>query len=215
VKGLALFGNLSVVPLPPAAGPGAAAGGGRHYGRLSVLFLVYAFAAGCVTSPCDAHKQGNPMYWTQTFDRLLPLLGHRNWILVVDKAYPYQSAPGITTIDTQSPLPDVLARVATALKEAPHVKPVFYTDRELAFISEAMAPGVEAHRKELARILEGAQTQTLLHDSVFAKLAEASKLFNVVILKTECAIAYSSVFIELDCGYWSAENERALRERMK
>jgi hypothetical protein len=159
--------------------------------------------------------KGQTMYWTQEFDRLLPLLGHRNWILVVDKAYPWQSAPGITTLDTQAPLPDVLARVVSALRAAPHVKPVFYTDRELGFITEAMAPGVEAYRSEAARILEGMQTQTLLHDSVFAKLDQASKLFNVVVLKTDCALAYSSVFIELDCGYWSAGNEKALREAMQ
>ena len=155
------------------------------------------------------------MNWTQTFDSLLPLLGHRNWILVVDKAYPYQSASGITTIDTQAQLPDVLGRVVAALKKAPHVKPIFYTDRELDFITETMAPGVSAYREALASALGSERAQTLLHDSVFAKLAEAAKLFNVVILKTECTLAYSSVFIELDCGYWSAENEKALREAMK
>ena len=154
------------------------------------------------------------MYWTQEFDRLLPLLGHRNWILVVDKAYPLQSAPGITTLDTKMPLTSVLERVVAAIKASTHVKPLFYTDQELGFISEEMAHGVESHRAELARILAGTQTQTLLHDSVFAKLAEAAKLFNVVILKTEGTIAYSSVFIELDCAYWSADKEKKLRDRM-
>ena len=155
------------------------------------------------------------MYWTQELDHVLPLLGHRNWILVVDKAYPYQSAPGITTLDTKAPLPAVLEKVVTALKASTHVKPIFYTDKELGYITEEMAPGVEAYRKDLARILSGTQTQTLLHDSVFAKLAEASKLFNVVILKTEGTLAYSSVFIELDCAYWSGDKEKTLREKMK
>ena len=155
------------------------------------------------------------MSWTQEFDRVLPLLGHRNWILVVDKAYPYQSSPGITYLDTQAPLLAVFENVASAIKASTHVKPIFYTDKELSFISEDMAPGVEAFRAELARILAGAQTQTLLHDSVFAKLAEAAKLFNVVVLKTEGLIAYSSVFIELDCAYWSAEKEKTLRDKMK
>jgi hypothetical protein len=154
------------------------------------------------------------MYWTQELDRILPLLGHRNWLLVVDKAYPFQSAPGITTLDTKAPLPDVLERVVSAITSSTHVKPVFYTDQELGFISEDMAPGVEALRAALGRILSGAETQTLPHDSVFAKLAEAAKLFNVVILKTEGTIAYSSVFIELDCAYWSAEKEKALRDKM-
>jgi hypothetical protein len=146
------------------------------------------------------------MSWTQTFDRTLPLLGHRNWILVVDKAYPSQSAPGIITIDTREPLPAVLEHVKDALAAAPHVRPCYYLD--------ALAPGAEAYRREMARLLEGAPTQTLLHDSVFAKLDQASKLFTVVVLKTESTLAYSSVFIELDCAYWSADREKALRARM-
>lgn len=182
---------------------------------LPVIALACVCMAGCATVPPVTQTQGNPMYWTQEFDRMLPLLGHRNWILVVDKAYPYQSAPGITTIDTKAPLTAVLEKVVADMKASSHVKPIFYTDQELGFITEAMAPGVESHRKELARILAGTQTQTLLHDSVFAKLAEASKLFNVVILKTEGTIAYSSVFIELDCAYWNADKETSLREKMK
>ena len=154
------------------------------------------------------------MSWTHEFERVLPLLGHRNWILVVDKAYPLQSSPGITTIDTQASLTAVLEKVVASVKTSTHVNPIFYTDKELGFISEDLAPGVEAFRADLARILAGARTQTLLHDSVFAKLAEAAKLFNVVILKTEGLIAYSSVFIELDCAYWSAEKEKTLRDKM-
>ena len=38
------------------------------------------------------------MSWKKEFEEILPMLGHRNWILVVDKAYPMQSADGIETI---------------------------------------------------------------------------------------------------------------------
>jgi hypothetical protein len=184
-------------------------------GRLLPLFaFACALISGCAVFNAS-QPQGTAMYWTQEFDRLLPLLGHRNWILVVDKAYPCQSAPGITTIDTKMPLNAVLERVVTSINAASHVKPIVYTDQELGFITEDLAPGVEKHREELARILAGMHPQTLLHDSVFAKLAEASKLFNVVILKTEGTIAYSSVFIELDCAYWSAEREKTLRANMQ
>jgi hypothetical protein len=154
------------------------------------------------------------MYWTQEFDRILPLLGHRNWILVVDKAYPYQSAAGITYIDTKAVLPDVLERVVAAVQASTHVKPTYYTDQELAYLSEDLVAGVDAFRAALQKRLAGAETKTLLHDSVFKKLDDASKLFNVVVLKTECTIPYSSVFIELDCGYWNAEKEQALRAKM-
>jgi hypothetical protein len=54
-----------------------------------------------------------------------------------------------------------------------------------------------------------------MHDSVFVKIDQASRLFKVIILKTEETIPYSSVFIQLDCKYWSDENEKALRELMR
>ena len=155
------------------------------------------------------------MYWTQDFERLLPLLGHRNWILVADKAYPYQSAAGITYLDTKAPLTDVLERVISAIRVSTHIRPAYYTDLELGYVSEDLAPGADAFRAALSKLLEGANVQTLLHDSVFRKLDEASKLFNIVVLKTESTIPYTSVFIELDCGYWSAEKERALRAKMR
>jgi hypothetical protein len=155
------------------------------------------------------------MSWTQEFDRLLPLLGHRNWILVTDKAYPLQSAPGITTLYTHGHPLAVLEHVIQRIGAHGHVSPLFYTDRELAFVAEAMAPGVEAYRQALGLILKEARTQTLPHDSVFAKLDQASKFFSVVVLKTDCMLAYSSVFIELDCGYWNAENEAALRSALE
>jgi hypothetical protein len=155
------------------------------------------------------------MYWTQEFERLLPLLGHRNWILVVDKAYPYQSSPGITYLDTKAPLADVLDRVLTDLKHSTHVKPTFFIDQEFSFLSEDLIPGIDAFREALKKILAEQPTQTLLHESVFKKLDEAAKLFNVVVLKTECTIPYSSVFIQLDCAYWDADKENALRAAMR
>lgn len=146
--------------------------------------------------------------------RLLPLMGHRNWILVVDKAYPYQSSPGISYIDTEEALEPVLDKVLQMLKAAPHVRPIVYMDQELASLDDSLAPGVDALKDNLARLTQGFNVQQILHDQVFAKLDAASKLFNVVVVKTESLIPYTSVFIELDCGYWPAENEKALRARM-
>jgi hypothetical protein len=37
----------------------------------------------------------------------------------------------------------------------------------------------------------------------------------VLILKTNLRLPYTSVFIELDCGYWSPEAERRLRDKME
>jgi len=37
----------------------------------------------------------------------------------------------------------------------------------------------------------------------------------VLVLKTTMTIPYSSVFIRLDCKYWSADAEKRLRARMR
>ena len=40
--------------------------------------------------------------WNQRLAEAMPLLGHRNWILVVDSAYPLQISPGIETVETNA-----------------------------------------------------------------------------------------------------------------
>ncbi len=152
--------------------------------------------------------------WTNEFNNILPLLGHRNWILVVDKAYPLQSANGISYLDSGLPLQETLSYVLAQIEQASHIKPIIYTDRELDLLPQIGQQ--EAQMVETLRTtLHGHEVQSILHDDVFAKLDAASKLFNVVVIKTESTIAYSSVFIELDCGYWTPEKEGKLRQLMK
>ena len=160
-------------------------------------------------------QERQKMEWKNEFQRMLPLLGHRNWILVVDKAYPWQSGNGITTLYTGQPLMKTLEEVVGALKASTHAAPIFYTDKEMNFMTEDMTKGVDAYREQLKKTLEGMNTQSILHNDVFPKLDEAAKLFNILILKTDETIAYSSVFIELDCAYWGPEKEKVLREKMK
>ena len=81
--------------------------------------------------------------WKKEFEQLLPKLGHRNWILVVDKAFPLQSAPGIVTINTGEPMRPVLGELVRMLEKASHVKPVYYTDLELNSLSDDLCPGAE------------------------------------------------------------------------
>jgi len=152
--------------------------------------------------------------WKDKLKKQLPLLGHRNWILIVDKAYPMQSANGITTINTKKDFLDVLKFVLESIKLEKHTSPIIYTDKELTFMDDSLCPGVEKFQKDLKRTLEGSNVNCILHDEVFSKLDKASQLFNVLVIKTECLIPYTSVFFELNCGYWSEEKEKALRNKM-
>ena len=43
----------------------------------------------------------------------------------------------------------------------------------------------------------------------------AGATFRVLIIKTDMTLPYTSVFCELDCGYWSAAAEQRLREALK
>jgi hypothetical protein len=133
---------------------------------------------------------------------------------VVDKAFPLQNAEGIVYIDTDEPLLDVLSFTLSQIEGASHVKPIIYTDKELGYMTKDLVPGIETYRESLSGIIGESDIRVLPHDSVFVKIDEASKLFKAVVLKTDGTIPYSSVFLELDCKYWSAGKEAQLRELM-
>lgn len=145
----------------------------------------------------------------------LPALGHRNWIVIADSAYPLQTAPGIeTVVVTESQLESVKQAIAV-LARAKHVRPHILLDSELDFVPEKDAPGIGAFRKSLASALKGKQVQRMLHEQIIAKLDEAGKTFKVLLIKTPHIQPYTSVFIQLECGYWSDRAEDAMREAMK
>lgn len=150
--------------------------------------------------------------WKETLKTSMPLLGHRNWIVIADSAYPWQVSPGVKTIDTGATQEEVTRTVLEALAATKHVKPTIYVDRELEFVPEDAAPGVSAYRKNLASILAGSEISKLPHEQIIAKLDEAGKTFHVLLLKTSMALPYTSVFLQLECGYWNASSEKRLRQ---
>jgi len=152
--------------------------------------------------------------WESTLKRLLPLWGHRNWIVIADAAYPAQANPGIETIATEADHLLVLQTTLGAVDSSNHVRAKIYLDAELKAVSEKNAPGVTAYRQKLGRLLARQESHALPHEQIITKLDESGKLFRVLILKSTLAIPYTSVFLELDCGYWSREAEERLRLSM-
>lgn len=153
--------------------------------------------------------------WTAVLVRKLLLFGHRNWIVVADAAYPAQSAPGVTTIFAGGEPVDVVRHVLAEIAEAKHVRAKIYTDRELSFVSEQDAPGADAFRKRLAEVVGWSDVQTIAHEEIIQRLDDAARRFEVLIVKTALTIPYTSIFVELDCGYWSADAEARLRSAMR
>lgn len=185
----------------------------RFIKPLTVILLISVFLL-TVLYLRQLMNRPTPVSWKETLKSELPLLGHRNWILIVDKAFPSQSATGITTINTDEDLLPVLNYTLEQLKMCPHIQPVLFTDKELNFITHQQVPEIEEYRTELYKTTGNLHLNVLLHDSVFTQIDKASKLFNIVILKTNQLIPYSSVFIRLDCKYWSDEKEKQLRNTM-
>ena len=89
--------------------------------------------------------------WKTFLKEELPLLGHRNWIVVTDMAYPLQTNLGIKTIFAAEPYEEVVETVNSMIKEAPHVFAHIYQDEEQEAITESMAPGWDNYRKALAQ----------------------------------------------------------------
>ncbi len=153
--------------------------------------------------------------WKETLRKELPLLGHRNWIVVADAAYPLQTAPGIETICADADQLTVVKEVLAELAKTRHVQPNIMTDAEMKFVAEKNAPGIGAYRDGLAQVLAGRAAQVLPHEQIIGQLDTAGKTFKVLIIKTPLTIPYTSVFFQLECGYWNADSEAELRQAMK
>ncbi len=155
--------------------------------------------------------QGPNAVWEQHLSLILPLFGHRNWIVVADSAYPAQSRPGIETIVSGAGQLEVAGTVLDAIAASKHVRANVYLDQELQFVAEADAPGASRYRTQLAETFKATNTTRLPHEQIIAKLDQVAQIFRVLIIKTELTIPYTSVFFELDCGYWTPGAEQQLR----
>jgi hypothetical protein len=152
--------------------------------------------------------------WERTLKDRVPVYGHRNWFVVADSAYPAQSQSGIETIVASADHLLVVETVLAVLRASGHVKPITYTDQELAFVDERDAPGVSSYRDRLANLLKDLSVSALPHEEIISKLDRAGQIFRVMIIKTDMKIAYTSVFFELDCAYWNAGAESRLRSTL-
>jgi hypothetical protein len=153
------------------------------------------------------------MDWRGKLQQAVHVFGHRNWIVVVDSAYPLQNAPGIQVVAADADQTEVVRQVLTAVRAARHVRPKVYVDAELAFVPEADAKGIGAYRDRLKEIL-GNQEAPVPHEQLIRRLQDASAGFQVLILKTNLTLPYTSVFLELECGYWTDAAEARLRRAM-
>ena len=165
-------------------------------------------------SAADLARNDTNNDWRVRLQEELPLLGHRNWIAVVDSAYPLQTSAGIETVETNADQLEVVKTVLEQLAKAKHVRPVIFTDAELKAVPESDAAGVTSYREALTNLVGKTEAQSLPHEEIISKLDEAGKAFHILVLKTTLTIPYTSVFIRLECAYWKPDAEKRLREAM-
>ncbi|HVJ07917.1 MAG TPA: RbsD/FucU domain-containing protein [Acidisarcina sp.] len=180
----------------------------------SVLLTALSLGSMPAIAAAATPHTTDPNQWQARMESALPLMGHRNWILIVDSAYPLQTSPGIETIETNADQMEVIRAVMSALGKSPHVRSNIYMDAELPFVPEKSAPGVTEYRTQITQLFHGQNIQTLPHDQIIGRVAEAGKSFKILVLKSKMTIPYTSVFLQLDCKYWSAESEKELRGKM-
>jgi hypothetical protein len=162
----------------------------------------------------SAGKKDASTDWMKLLQQRLPIYGHRNWIVIADSAYPAQSRPGIETVATNGDQLAVVSAVFSQLSQYRHVRPTVYLDAELPHVPEKYAPGIGEYREQLKKLLGERTARSVPHEQIIDKLDKAGEKFNVLILKTNLTLPYTSVFLELDCGYWSDEAEQQLRRTM-
>ena len=152
--------------------------------------------------------------WQTKVDQDLPMLGHRNWILIVDSAYPLQSSAGVETVETNADQLDVVRYVMAEINKSVHVRPDIFMDAELPYVQEEDAPGTSAYRDAIDKLFDGLTVQPELHEKLIAEVGEAGQSFHVLVLKTKLTVPYSSVFFRLNCKYWGDDAEERLRSKM-
>jgi hypothetical protein len=158
--------------------------------KLLIPFLLFV-ALAIISCKENASTAAAPQIsepannWKQVLNEALPLLGHRNWIVIADKAFPQQNAPGIIYINTNEKLLPVLQYVLEQADASGHIKPIIYRDRELTFITEEQAKGVNGFIASSQQLFGTKPVQTILHDSVFIRLDAASKLFKGTGIKNQ------------------------------
>lgn len=147
--------------------------------------------------------------------REVQALGHRNWIVIADQSFPLHTRRGVRTLLVDKEAPAVLSGVIDVLENQQHVRPIFYRTRELGFVENNNAPGIDSYRQAIDTALRGYSIRELPYRSLAVVLEDESKTFAVLVIKSKTALPYSSIFLELDSGYWDSRQERDLRSVME
>ena len=191
-----------------------------------LMLAVFLVCLGLFMTACEneekekedtegAKKTAKAIAWEDRLLEELPALGHRNWLVVADSAFPAQISPGMEVVVANEDHFAVLEKVLKAVGQSKHIRPIVYLDKELDYVPEDLAPGIDAGRKRLRDMLSRYGTKPVLHEELIARMDQVARTFRILMIKTNLTLPYTTVFMELDCGYWGQESEAKMREKMK
>jgi hypothetical protein len=178
-----------------------------------VLRWILALAAFLSSPACMFMQQPGP--WQAAVDRQAGQLGYRNWIVIAEASFPAHSRPGVRQVTAPVEVPEAVDYVLHALEQTENVRPRVYLTRELRSVENDFAPGIDELRKRIHASLHGHEPTELDQQSLLTLLEDANRSFDVLVIRTQSALPYSSVFLELQPGYWDAESESRLRDRIE
>jgi len=153
--------------------------------------------------------------WKTAVDNQVGQLGYRNWIVVAEASFPAYSRRGVRQVTADVEIPEALDYVLHVMERTENTRPNVYVARELRSVENDYAPGIEPFRKRITGALHGHETLQIDHQSLLLLLEDANRSFDVLIIRTQTALPYSSVYLELLPGYWDADSEARLRERIE
>lgn len=152
--------------------------------------------------------------WKGSVNQQVNQLGYRNWIVVSEASFPAHSRTGTRQVISDAEVPEVVDYVLNALEQTQHVRPQIYLTREMRSVENDFAPGIDSMRERIRSSLHGHEPTELDQQSLITLLESANQSYDVLVIRTPTALPYTSVFLELQPGYWDAESEDRLRERI-
>ncbi|MFC4995362.1 hypothetical protein [Rubritalea tangerina] len=175
------------------------------YSKLPLLLLPLLVA-------CVPPKTQQPGTWQETVDSEIATLGAYNWIVIAESAYPAPGRPEAHLLHSPTHVPATLNHVLQSIESQGHVAPRIYLPKEAFLVQESQAPGMNAYRNALKKSLDDRPSQMLTSRMLESLMKGSTSGNRVLIIKTQTALPYTSVYIELESGYWDGESESALRQ---
>lgn len=181
---------------------------------MSIWRWLLAVAIVIGASGCAMRSQIEPITWHSAVHRQAQQLGYRNWIVIVEASFPAHNRPGVRQVNAPVDVPEAVGYVLNVLEQTEHVRPRVFLTRELRSVENDFAPGIDQFRERIRGSLHGHEAIELDQQSLLTLLEEAASRFDILVIRTPTALPYTSVFLELQPGYWDADSESRLRERI-